>query len=384
MPRCDIVIDGMFGDGGKGAAVDYLVAKHQHDWGVRWHGGANASHNVVDPDLGHHDFKMWSAGVLANRHLTTYLGKDVRVDPYVIQEEGQALADMFGGFTPYMVVHPDAVIVTAYHQIASQKKAKQHMLGSTGMGQGMAAQFAEVYPRQALYAKDLRDKAVVVDKLWRIRTILQKNGLVEKNRPMGEVDQIARMLLDGYSWFALDTEDVIGKHESVIFEGAQGLGLDKNHGTKPNVTNSDCTPYAIAEQFPHQWGLATFHLVSRTYSHRHGAGEFPTEDESLVLPEPHNADDVPHFQGKFRRGDLDLFSLKHNLQFAPQINALHLSHFDLWTQRPFWNLRITKHITARFNNPLEFIKRIEKTLNIPVAVVAKGQTRKDRRERYRI
>jgi adenylosuccinate synthase len=68
--------------------------------------------------------------------------------------------------------------------------------------------------------------------------------------------------------------------------------------------------------------------VTRTYTTRHGAGPFPTEDRALgaVLPEPHNG--VGEYQGSFRVGHLDTMLLRYAVEVSGGVDGLALTHLD--------------------------------------------------------
>ncbi len=98
--------------------------------------------------------------------------------------------------------------------------------------------------------------------------------------------------------------EVAKDSDTVVFEGAQGVLLDEEHGYHPHVTWTDCT-FGNADKL-----LADFHSsevtrigVLRSYATRHGAGPFPTEDASLALPDPHNS--AHPYMGHFRVGHFD-------------------------------------------------------------------------------
>ena len=114
----------------------------------------------------------------------------------------------------------------------------------------------------------------------------------------------------------------------MIFEGAQGVLLDQNHGFHPHTTWSDCTPSGALELLEGIDCPIRRLAVTRAYSVRHGPGPFPTHLPAMDrdLDEPHNDD--RGWQGAFRRGALDLVALRYGLAAAGGADGLAISFLD--------------------------------------------------------
>jgi adenylosuccinate synthase len=112
----------------------------------------------------------------------------------------------------------------------------------------------------------------------------------------------------------------------VIFEGAQGVLLDEWRGFHPHTTWSTCT-FDNALELVKEWNGEPYRLgVVRTYSTRHGAGPFPTEDPGLQVPEPHN--EWGPWQQGFRKGWMDLVLLKYAVEVCGGLDGLAVTHLD--------------------------------------------------------
>jgi adenylosuccinate synthase len=125
----------------------------------------------------------------------------------------------------------------------------------------------------------------------------------------------------------------------MVFEGAQGVMLDEKHGTAPHNTWTNTT-FENADTLLDEIGCTDRMRIGclRTYYTRHGVGPFPTEDNTLDLPEPHNGNDG--FQGKFRVGRFDFTLAKQALSIVGGVDVLALSHLDYlprlgWQERVF-------------------------------------------------
>ena len=125
-------------------------------------------------------------------------------------------------------------------------------------------------------------------------------------------------------------ERTIGSRRALIFEGAQGALLDRTRGFLPHVTKSDTTCRNALDLLealsprrkPHKLGIL------RAYGHRHGAGPFVTEDESLRerFDDPLNRRNA--WQGAFRVGWLELPALRYGIRLNGGVDGLALTGLD--------------------------------------------------------
>ncbi len=150
--------------------------------------------------------------------------------------------------------------------------------------------------------------------LWRTVDCSYCKAVVTLNTPGRSPEAIAERL---------------GRPGTVVFEGAQGVLLDEDHGFHPHTTWSCVTP-AAAQAVLTNLGLSSplrRYGIVRSYLTRHGAGPLPSFDAGLdCLPEPHNVDDG--WQGRFRRGHPDGVLLRHAAQACGPLDGLLVSHLD--------------------------------------------------------
>lgn len=332
-----VVVDLGFGDAGKGLLVDALTRRLGARLVVRWHGGAQAGHNVVTADGRHHTFSQLGAGSFVPG-VATWLGPDFVFDPLALAVEARRLPGALGRVT----VHGEARVVTPMHVAANRLRERargeaRHGSCGAGVGEvvvdaraGEAIRVAELgapdTPERlrALQARKLREiegdgpeRAWLQDGALPARWLAAAVEVVGAVR-VGDDADLARAVADG----------------PVIFEGAQGVGLDEVWGFHPYSTWSDCTPRGALRWRPD----ATVLGVLRTHAHRHGPGPLPTESAALSFPEPHNGPGP--WQGAFRAGWPDRVLARYTLDVcraagAP-VKGLVLTHLD--RVRPGWRV----------------------------------------------
>jgi len=175
----------------------------------------------------------------------------------------------------------------------------------------------------------------------------------------------------------------------VIFEGAQGVLLDETHGYQmPHVTWTDTTPRNAMKLLNEAGWRGNVRRIGcvRRYFTRHGAGPFPTEDNSLrdFIHEPHNGDGG--FQGRFRVGHFDADLLQRSLYICEQVKApiqeFAVSHLDECSRAGFkWH---NPSIIPIPENSRNFIRRLEACFSIPVTLTAFGPTALQRFSRQEV
>ena len=305
-----LIVQGvLFGDEGKGATVDYLCRQHPNtSLVVRYGGGAQCAHTVITPDNKVHTFSQFGSGTLAG--VPTYLSKYVRFRPDLLLSEALEL-EALGVKDPLWMVNvsENCLITTIYHQLASERAATLHNRGTCGMGVGQTARYAEQYPQDALYVRDMGDEWIVRYKLTLMKIRLDLDAFAPKIEAVTNDLMLCfrRIQVCNAAWWQRKRYQ-----GTVIFEGHQGALLDKDKGFKPYVTSSDCS-YRQADKLLEMYtGERDYYAVMRTYATRHGVGDFPGETHELDhLIEPHNL--TGQYQGEFRRGFLDLALIQRGL-----------------------------------------------------------------------
>lgn len=308
------VVDLGYGDAGKGTVVDALCAAEPRRAVLRFNGGAQAAHNVITEDRRHHTFAQFGAGTL--RGVPTHLTRFMVVDPLALASEGAALGNPFHLLT----VDADALLATPWHRRANRRRetgrgAARH--GSCGMGVGETMSYALSHsdaPRvgDVLSPTRLRRRLTALAGFYDDPEV-PLDDVVEAFTAFGETVRIV-----GPSY----TAELLAAGPCV-FEGAQGVLLDEWRGWHPYTTWSTTTFGNVEEICTDFQRLG----VVRTYTTRHGAGPFVTEDPGLDLPERHNGHD--RWQGAFRTGHFDAVAHRYAVEVSGGVDALAITHLDV-------------------------------------------------------
>ncbi|GLQ98213.1 adenylosuccinate synthetase [Dyella mobilis] len=332
LTRMQAVIGAGFGDEGKGRTVDALVANAQRDglrpWVVRFNSGAQAGHTVVTPDGRRHVFHQLGSGTFLDA--PTYLGAEVVLNPWLLDAELEALADL-GVRAPRLLADPRAPVSVPWDAMINQalehaRGAGRH--GSCGVGFGETVQRSQ-HPGYALQGADLMSEARVRARLTAIRHEYLPRRLREVGLPLDAlgtfVDNPAlvdRFVADALSLgrrFEWRTPLVLAEQDALVFEAAQGLRLDQDLGEFPYVTRSQTGLPGIA-RMAREAGLCALaplqaHYVTRAYLTRHGAGPLP--DELPAPPAPGFSDPTNRlnpYQGTLRFAHLDPDALRRDIR----------------------------------------------------------------------
>ncbi len=275
------VIGAQWGDEGKGKVIDWLADRA--DVVVRFQGGNNAGHTIVVGNT-EYRFSLLPSGVAQGK--LSVIGNGVVVDPWSLLDEiarvqGQGLA-----ITPQVLALADAAaLVLPLHRdldAAREARAGAGKIGTTGRGIGPA--YEDKVGRRAIRFCDLGDPAALETKIERLLAHHQplRRGLdlpeVTAEAVLSQLEEIAPRVLPFVqpSWRVLDRAAKAGQR--VLFEGAQAVMLDVDHGTYPFVTSSN----TVAGQAAAGSGVgprATGYVLGivKAYTTRVGEGPFPCE-----------------------------------------------------------------------------------------------------------
>ena len=275
------VIGAQWGDEGKGKVIDWLADRA--DVVVRFQGGNNAGHTIVVGNT-EYRFSLLPSGVAQGK--LSVIGNGVVVDPWSLLDEIERVRAQGLTINPDVLVLADtAALVLPLHRdldSAREARAGAGRIGTTGRGIGPA--YEDKVGRRAIRFCDLADPSALETKIERLLAHHQplRQGL---QLPEVTADQITAMLLDVApkvlpyiqpSWRVLD--QALKANRQVLFEGAQAVMLDVDHGTYPFVTSSN----TVAGQAAAGAGVgpaATGYVLGivKAYTTRVGEGPFPSE-----------------------------------------------------------------------------------------------------------
>lgn len=280
-----VVIGSQWGDEGKGKIVDWL--SERADVVVRFQGGHNAGHTLVI-DGKTYKLSLLPSGVVRPGKLSV-IGNGVVVDPWALLEEIERIRAEGVAITPSsLIVAENASLILPIHRIVDQARELARgndKIGTTGRGIGPA--YEDKVARRGVRVCDLADPALLaqrVDALLAHHNVFLK-GLgepqLDKDALLAELEEMAGRLLPyaGVVWQILDKARAKGKR--ILFEGAQGVMLDVDHGTYPFVTSSNTgSGQAASGSGFGPRGLGYVLGITKAYTTRVGSGPFPTEQEN--------------------------------------------------------------------------------------------------------
>lgn len=320
-----IVLGAQWGDEGKGKIVDLLSRDAAAV--TRFQGGHNAGHTIVNGDK-QTILHLIPSGIL-HAGVECLIGNGVVLCPRALMDEITMLEQNGVPARSLLRISAACVLIMPYHialDRARETARGKAALGTTGRGIGPA--YEDKVARRALRAGDLADNRRLARKLaetldyynfilagyYHAETVDYRQSLA-KLKQLGE--QITPMIADT----GQRLHELCAQGKNILFEGAQGAGLDIDHGTYPFVTSSNTTAGGAATGA----GFGPRHFdyvlgVTKAYTTRVGAGPFPTELHNGVGR--HLAQTGREFGATTRRprrcGWFDAVALRH----SARINSL--------------------------------------------------------------
>jgi adenylosuccinate synthase len=274
------VIGAQWGDEGKGKIIDWL--SNRADMVVRFQGGNNAGHTIVVGDKTY-KLSLLPSGVVQGKR--SIIGNGVVVDPWSLLEEIAKVGAAGLTVTPdILVLAENATLVLPLHREldALREEASSQKIGTTKRGIGPT--YEDKVGRRAIRAIDLKDFASLpakIDRLLAHHNVLRKGfgaTEVDAGALLNQLKEIAPKIVPflGSSWRELDAARKAGKR--ILFEGAQAVLLDIDHGTYPFVTSSNTVAgQAAAGAGVSPRAIGTVLGIVKSYTTRVGEGPFPTE-----------------------------------------------------------------------------------------------------------
>ena len=281
------VVGAQWGDEGKGKLVDWL--SERADVVVRFQGGHNAGHTLVIDGVTY-KLSLLPSGIVRPGKLSI-IGNGVVIDPWALVSEIEKLSSQGVSVSrANLRIAGNATLILPLHgelDRIREEAAGAAKIGTTGRGIGPA--YEDKVGRRAIRVNDLADLSILGPKIERL--LAHHNAL---RRGLGQPEILAADLFKQLSeiapkilaysdavWSLLDEVKREGKR--ILFEGAQGVLLDIDHGTYPYVTSSN----TVAGQAAAGSGLGPSSIgyvlgIAKAYTTRVGSGPFPTEQENEV------------------------------------------------------------------------------------------------------
>lgn len=276
-----VVVVGMqWGDEGKGKITDFLSRQTQVV--ARYQGGDNAGH-TVEVDDKEYKMRLVPSGIL-NSDKISLIGNGVVVNPKSLVAEIEALKKQGISFANFKISNRAQVILPYHIKLDSLQEANKGdaKIGTTNRGIGPA--YMDKAARVGIRMADLIEKDTFAEKLK--SNLAMKNQTFVKlyeNEPLNFDDIFAEYYQYGQQLkpYVCDTSKLLNEQldqqAKVLFEGAQGIMLDIDHGTYPYVTSSNPAGGYTAGIGVGPTQIKRIVGVAKAYTSRVGAGPFPTE-----------------------------------------------------------------------------------------------------------
>ena len=277
-----VVVGSQWGDEGKGKIVDWL--SDQADIVIRFQGGHNAGHTLVIDGVTY-KLRLLPSGIVRKGKISV-IGNGVVVDPWALLEEIEEIklkgvdvnVDNF-------IISESANLILPFHREMDEIRedtAGKEKIGTTRRGIGPA--YEDKVGRRSIRVMDLRSESNLDNRLEvvllhhnAIRKGLGKK-LYKKDELKKELLKIAPEILKFSQPVWLKIDQFKKEKKKILFEGAQGILLDVDHGTYPFVTSSNTVSASAATGTGCGPNSINYVLgITKAYTTRVGEGPFPTE-----------------------------------------------------------------------------------------------------------
>jgi adenylosuccinate synthase len=280
------VIGAQWGDEGKGKIVDWLAERA--DVVVRFQGGHNAGHTLVVGDAVY-KLSLLPSGIV--RGTPSVIGNGVVLDPWALKAEIERLAGQGVVATPDTLrIADNCALILPFHRDLDALREDASGAGKIGTTRrGIGPAYEDKVGRRALRVCDLAhldDLGPQLDRLTAHHDALRAGfgeAPIDRDALVAELRSIADFVLPFAKpvWRDLNAAKEAGKR--ILFEGAQGVLLDIDHGTYPFVTSSNTIAGAAAGGSGLGPAAVGFVLgIAKAYTTRVGSGPFPTELEDEI------------------------------------------------------------------------------------------------------
>ncbi len=277
-----VVVGSQWGDEGKGKIVDWLSS--EADVVVRFQGGHNAGHTlVIDGET--YKLRLLPSGIVRKDKISV-IGNGVVVDPWALLEEIEEIKSKGVEINnENLILSESATLILPFHKEMDEIRedaAGNSKLGTTRRGIGPA--YEDKIGRRSIRVMDLASEENL-DK--RLDAVLVHHNAIRKGlgKKLFQKDSLKKELLKISPKILKFSRPVWKKinefkyqRKKILFEGAQGILLDVDHGTYPFVTSSNTVDSAAATGSGCGPNSINYVLgITKAYTTRVGEGPFPSE-----------------------------------------------------------------------------------------------------------
>ncbi len=282
-----VVVGSQWGDEGKGKIVDWL--SEEADIIVRFQGGHNAGHTLVIDGVTY-KLRLLPSGIVRENKISV-IGNGVVIDPWALLEEIKEINSKGISLNKNnFIIAESASLILPFHRDLDEIRedaSKKNMIGTTRRGIGPA--YEDKVGRRSIRVMDLKSKRSLED---RLKTALKHHNdirrglgkkIYNKDKLIKELTKIAPSILKFSQPVWLKIDQFKKQKKKILFEGAQGILLDIDHGTYPFVTSSNTVAANAAIGTGCGANSIDYVLgITKSYITRVGAGPFPTELKDKV------------------------------------------------------------------------------------------------------
>ena len=277
-----VVVGSQWGDEGKGKIVDWLSS--EADVVIRFQGGHNAGHTLVIDSVTY-KLRLLPSGIVRKNKISI-IGNGVVIDPWALLEEIEEIKSKGVEVSQKnLIISEAANLILPFHREMDEireDEAGKAKIGTTRRGIGPA--YEDKVGRRSIRVMDLVSEKNLD---YKLETALKHHNAIRKGlgKEMYQKDKLKKDLLKiapeilKYSqpvWKKIDEFKM--KEKKILFEGAQGILLDVDHGTYPFVTSSNTVAASAATGSGCGPNSINYVLgITKAYTTRVGEGPFPTE-----------------------------------------------------------------------------------------------------------
>jgi adenylosuccinate synthase len=320
---CTVVVDGFFGDGGKGKVVSYLAVADQVAVCARGGVGPNAGHTVVDDGV---TFKLRMVPcAFVNQDTRLLIGPGVVINPEIVLKEIKEL-----GIEDRVGVDPQCAIIEAKHIEADGKGYLKEKIGTTGTGTGPCNS----------------DRAMRVAKMAR------------------EVPELKDYIAD----VPVELNEALDDGKNILIEGTQGTYISLYHGTYPFVTSNDvCASATCSDVGIGPTRVDEVVLVLKAYVTRVGAGYLEGE-LSHEEAKKRGWDEYGTVTGRQRRAAPFNYALAKRAAMLNGATQIAVTKLDIL----YPECKGSSDYATLPPEATAFIDKIEEEIGVPVTLIGTG------------
>tara|TARA_Y100001960_G_scaffold321995_1_gene397682 strand:- start:372 stop:1667 length:1296 start_codon:yes stop_codon:yes gene_type:complete len=282
-----VIVGSQWGDEGKGKIVDWL--SDNADVIVRFQGGHNAGHTLVVNNITY-KLKLLPSGIVRKNKISI-IGNGVVIDPWALLEEIKQVQKLGVKITnKNLFIAENATLILPLHKELDgirEDSKNTDKIGTTRRGIGPA--YEDKVGRRGIRLMDLANKKNLSKRIdmmlfhhQSIRKGLKKNK-VNKSKLINDLTKISSKILKYSKPVWKKINEFKRKNKKILFEGAQGILLDIDHGTYPFVTSSNTVAGSALAGTGCGPNTINYILgIVKSYTTRVGEGPFPTELKNQI------------------------------------------------------------------------------------------------------